>query len=427
MEIFYNLSMFWSLFHVEVLFLLLFQPRYSKRITLSLSFAVPVVLIFLNLILISQLGFEAFMNLALLTCTIPTLVLGFVLSRYHDGRFFFTFCMADTTSFWIMQVTNLLDRMCGDTYIVMFLSRIVLFLLLEAIIWFYLRRPYLVLQAETKNGWWLFTAVAAVYYILIVTMSIPVGTALPAPPEILKLLFVMLLMPLTYFTIFSALYRQLLLFRAQANDRVLAAQREQLEAQLENQQAIRRIQHDLKSFKNTLSGLLAEGKLEEARVFLQEIGDFNVRAETDYCSDPYVNAVLGHFVSRFKEAGAALHIDVKLGTETLPYMELCLILSNALENSLDAVLSLSGDEREASVQLRRKGVYLLLRIKNRCDTSLQVEKGIFPKTTKKESGHGYGLYTIHSTAERLDGNATCYTENGWFFTDVMIKHECNMS
>lgn len=419
MDILLDLSMVWSLFHVGILFLLLFRRRYSFRVTIVSSALVTVVLVVLNLMLLTLTDLDTFMNLAMFTCTLPTLILGFVLSEYRDGRLFFTFCLADTTSFWIMQLTNLLDRVCGNTYIVLFISRIVCFLALELLIWFRLRRPFLELQAETHKGWWLFTVVTAIYYVLIISMSIPVGARLPNLEEIGRLLLVLALMPTTYLTIISSLYRQLLLFRTQEADRVLAVQKEQLEAQLENQYMIRELHHNMKAFRNTLSGLLAENKIEEARTLLSDTGDFGSKAGRDYCADACLNAVLGQFASRFEEAEASLTIDVKLGVDRTR-TGLCLILSNALDNALEAVTALPREERKASVQINRKGVYVLLRVKNRCAPTLTVEKGTCPRTTKDEPGHGYGLAAIRHTAERLDGNATCYTEDGFFYLDVMI-------
>lgn len=421
MEILRDLSMLWSLIHVEVLFLLLFQPRYSRRVTSAVCFIVCTVLVLLNLALMFRLGSERFMNVALITCTLPTLLMSFLLSQYRDGRFFFTFCLSDTCSFWIMQLTNLLDRLSGDTYIVLFCGRVVLFFALELVIWRRLRRPYLELQAETPKGWWLFTSVAAIYYILIVTMSVPVGTPLPARQEIVKLLFVMALMPITYLTIFSALYRQILLFRTQERDRMLMAQKEYVEAQLESQQAIRQLHHDIKAFHGTLAGLLAEGKTEDARTFLAQVGDFEGKPHVDYCANPYLNALFGQFAGRFDAAGAKLKITAQVGPEQLPHVELCLILSNALENALEAVSALPESDRITSAQLRYKGAYLLLRVRNRCTHGLIVERGSFPSTTKREAGHGFGLTTIRATAEKLGGNAICYTEDGNFILDVMLK------
>lgn len=50
-----------------------------------------------------------------------------------------------------------------------------------------------------------------------------------------------------------------------------------------------------------------------------------------------------------------------------------------------------------------------------------MEKGTIPKTTKKVSGHGFGLSNIKEAAERLDGDMFAYTDNGNFVLDVMVR------
>ncbi len=108
-----DLSLLWSMLHVIALFLILFEPRFSWRTTLMVAFVVGGTLLIANILLMYQLGNGILMRMAFFTCTIPTLILFFILSKYRDGRFFFLFCMSDTLSFWVMQITNLMDRMAG--------------------------------------------------------------------------------------------------------------------------------------------------------------------------------------------------------------------------------------------------------------------------------------------------------------------------
>lgn len=103
------------------------------------------------LALLAVLGWELVPEVALLTCAIPSLILFFLLSEYRDGRFFFTFCLSDTVCIWIMQLTNLLDRLCGGTYL--FLSRLAIFPLFKLFLWKKLRRPCLELQNSLNGGW----------------------------------------------------------------------------------------------------------------------------------------------------------------------------------------------------------------------------------------------------------------------------------
>ncbi len=115
-----------------------------------------------------------------------------------------------------------------------------------------------------------------------------------------------------------------------------------------------------------------------------------------------------------------LRLDIQVGEEALPYMELCQILSNGLENAWEAVRGLPAGEREVSVQMKYSGDYLIMRIKNRCQSGLVIEKGVIPKSSKEGAGHGFGLGTIQEAAQRCDGEMFCYTDHGYFILDVMI-------
>ena len=117
-----DISLLWSMLHVIALFLILFEPRFSWRTTLTVAFVVGGTLLIANILLMYQLGNGILMSVAFFTCTIPTLILFFILSKYRDGRFFFLFCMSDTLSFLVMHNTNLMDRMAGETKIDLLVS-----------------------------------------------------------------------------------------------------------------------------------------------------------------------------------------------------------------------------------------------------------------------------------------------------------------
>lgn len=148
--------------------------------------------------------------------------------------------------------------------------------------------------------------------------------------------------------------------------------------------------------------------------------------QRQFCANPYINAVLIHYVGKLEQMGAECRTDIQVGEEELPYMELCRILSNGLENACDALKELEGgasssaDKQEVSVQMKYNRNYLLIRIRNRCRDELYVERGTIPATDKKGHDHGFGLVTVKEAAERLDGDMACYTEGGNFVLDVMI-------
>lgn len=427
MAVLKELSVIWSLFHILIIFMLLYRSRYSRRKTFLLTGVVMGALIVLNVAGLAIYGTEVMGQVFILTCTLPSLVFFWILSRDKNGRFFFTFCTADTVALWIIVVTNLADfYFGGGQCVLMFAGRLILFPLVEWIAARYIRKPYIELQEAVPNGWGIFAGMTALYYLMLAVMANFPVLITARPQELPAFLLMLVLMPVTYGTIFTSLYRQLLLYRRQQGVRILQEQKNTLEAQLENQQRIRKMKHDMKGHTVTLSGLLAAGKYGEARDYLKGVEEQMDTLQRQFCANPYINAVLIHYVGKLEQMGAECRTDIQVGGEELPYMELCRILSNGLENACDALKELEGgagssaDKQEVSVQMKYNRNYLLIRIKNRCRDELYVERGTIPATDKKGHDHGFGLVTVKEAAERLDGDMACYTEGGNFVLDVMI-------
>ena len=419
-----EVSILWCLFHILILFMLLYRSRFSRKTTILLTVLCMTPVGLANVAGLYLLGAERMGKLFYLTCTIPSLVFYYLMSKDRKGRFLFTFCVADTVAYWIIIVTNLLDYYAGGgRCILMFIGRLILFPLVEWYAYRRIRNPYIELQDSVEKGWNIFAAMAALYYALLIAMSNFPSIITSRPHDMGAYLLVLILMPMTYATIFSALYRQLLLYRKKQEDRLLVERQQQLEAQIENQQFIRRLQHDMRAHIVTLSGLLFAEKTEEAQNYLQKLISGQDKTRQIYCGNPYLNSVFSHYVMKFGEQNIPFHLDIQINEERLPYMELCQILSNGLENAYDASCRQKEAQlpAEAQIQMRSRGDWLIIRMKNRCRESLCVEKGMMPDTDKTGPEHGFGMRTIADATQRLGGEMVCFTQGGFFILDVMAR------
>ncbi len=417
-----NLSLYWGLFHVALIFVMLFRSRYERKKSLILAGAGIGVLMILNGIALTVFGHEVMGRIILFTCSLPSLIYFWILSKDKNGKFLLTFCLADTSCLWVLIVTNLLDTFLGGGQcVLMFISRLILFPVMEYLVYRYFRKPYLELQEAVDKGWGISAGMTMLYYVLIAVMAAYPSNIADRPEDAPVLIMVLLLMFFTYATMLVALYRQLQLNRRQQIERALSAQKHSLELQLENQQRIRRMKHDMKGHTVTLSGLLAAGKTEEAAAYLKNMETEMEPVLNTFCANIYLNAVFSHYVQKFHALDMELRLDIQVGEEELPYMELCQILSNGLENALEASEQLPEEEREASVQMKYSRDCLIIRIRNNCRKDLSVEKGVIPESNKKETGHGFGLSTIKEVAERLDGEMFAYTGSGTFVLDVIVR------
>ncbi|MDE7030163.1 MAG: ATP-binding protein, partial [Lachnospiraceae bacterium] len=265
MTILRDLSMLWSLLHILILFMMLYRSRYTRKKTLLLTAFSMGFLIVLNMAGLVLYGAGIMGKVFILTCTLPSLLVFWLISRDRNGRFFFTFCLADTVALWIISVTNVADYYFGGgQYVLMLIGRLALFPLLEWVAVRYIRKPYMELQEAVPNGWGIFAGMTALYYILLAIMGNFPVIVTARQQELPAFLLVLVLMPMTYAIIFTSLYRQLQLYRRQQAERILQEQKNTLETQLESQQNIRRMKHDMKGHTVTLSGLLASGQIKEA-------------------------------------------------------------------------------------------------------------------------------------------------------------------
>ncbi len=87
---------------------------------------------------------------------------------------------------------------------------------------------------------------------------------------------------------------------------------------------------------------MAAGKTEEMASYLKNMESEMEPVVKPFCTNTYLNAVFSHYFQRFQKLEMELYLDIHVGEEELPYMELCRILSNGLENAWEASVEHTG-------------------------------------------------------------------------------------
>jgi len=413
--------------HVIILFLLLFEPRRSWKITLTAGFAGWTVILALNTLLMVWKGPSIIMRAAFFSCTIPSALLFFVLSQYRDGRFFFLFCLTDTISFWVLQITNFLDRLAGDTYVVIFITRLVLFPLVEWMFWRYLRKPYLELQRKLERGWWLFAAIGGTYYLLIMVTSVPVGTPMPDAMGLARIILVLLLMPLTYLVLLRSLWQQMAENQTRMELEILSTRNrltlENLRIVQESGAALTQVRHDMLGNLGVLQTLSLEKDYERLDDYLasltRQIKDIVPFRITGH---PIVNAILTQGMERAREMGIEFRCQVVL-PETLPVLDedLTAFLMNLVNNALDAVEQIQPDRpRWVDVTIHIRGKYLFIEGRNPFARSPEPGENGERYLSHKGAGHGYGLLIMEKVARRYESELQTQARDGIFLVRTAL-------
>lgn len=420
MEIFRDISFLWSMLHVVAIFLMFFEPRYSWRTTFIVGFAGAGSLLVFNVLAMYWMGHGIIMHIAFFTCTIPTLILFFILSKYRDGRFFFLFCLSDTTCFWLLQLTNFLDRLAGDTYLVMLISRFIVFPVVELFFWKSVRLPYMELQSKLQSGWWLITAVGAIYYLLIMVTSVPVGVPMPDMVGLFRIILVMVLMPLTYMTILSSLWRQMQVYESK---RQVELQHRDYQAICQKMELDRIYRHDMRHHLVTVDGMLQQGNHQGAAHYIQELsGKLVQSAQMVWCTNSAVNAVLAAYISQAEDSGCRVEAHIHI-PEDLPYeeMDVCIILANTLENAINACRD--GAEGERDIRIRMiltENNRLVLSINNSCSQCVKLDANGLPVVPHPEEKHGLGLRSVRTVIDTYNGLLSGKWEDGRYYLNAVL-------
>lgn len=172
--------------------------------------------------------------------------------------------------------------------------------------------------------------------------------------------------------------------------------------------------HDMRHHFALLQGLASKEQIEEIKEYLRTAqSDLDAITPIRFCENETVNLILSAFAVKAKQSGILLTIDAKqLNSLNFSDTELCSLLSNALENAIQASENIS-DSKERYIKLRvySKNNKLCIDIRNSYQTEPIFHQG-FP--VSKEQGHGFGTKSMAHIVEKHGGVFQFSVKDGWF-------------
>lgn len=102
-------------------------------------------------------------------------------------------------------------------------------------------------------------------------------------------------------------------------------------------------------------------------------------------------------------------------------MDICSIFGNALDNAIECEKKIKEKEkRMIHVSAYSKKNFLIIKIENYYEGTIEFEKDL-PVTTKKEREfHGYGLKSLKYTVHKYKGETDISVEDNWFCLKILI-------
>ena len=425
MELLKDISVIWSLIHTLVMFLLLFESRYPRKKTITITLAAMMPLLVVNFLLFVILGIENYGTLMLLTLSLPSCIFFWFISKYRDGRFFFTFCVVDTTVLEILYITNILNHyLTPDTYVFMFVVRLLAYPFIEILIYKKIRPMFLEVQRQGKKGWGIFATIGILFYIAI-TLLMTYPTPVTDRPEYLPVLAIMfLLMPVIYLHIISTLRHQQLLHESSEQDNIMKLQVSNIIARVEEfgaaNEAFRKERHDFRHKLKAIASLVETEQYEELKkVVVEYKDDIEKTKVVRYSQYPIIDAVLSVYIRKAEQSG----IDVKMGfafpdTFEASETELATALANAIENAVHACVKLPPKDRHIEIKVLSKPKFMIM-VRNSFAGQVEFDENGIPES--REDGHGFGTRSIAAFCEKIGGHYQFKAEGTVFTLFMYLK------
>ena len=191
---------------------------------------------------------------------------------------------------------------------------------------------------------------------------------------------------------------------------------ENMNLTLKTQESTRRERHELRHHLALMDEMLSNGQYDRAQEYTRSLLDKAAALPSDtYSSNPVINAIAGRFLNDAKAAGITVSCDIQ-ATENTPLQddELCMLLTNMLENALDACLSMSGEsEQFIRFRLHSSDEHFTVTCENSTQKTLIFNPDGSVTTSKEDTDqHGFGIPIMRQITEKQNGRFSISCSEG---------------
>ncbi len=285
----------------------------------------------------------------------------------------------------------------------------------------HLKAKHRMLMDRLKVNWWIFSFIPMSFTGLICLVNYYFLDFHGVTRNYPVLLMICILMLLVYILIFytfqtagDAMERERI--AGNMKEQILL-QKKQYEFYLQKREAERIFRHDARHRDSILISYLENGEVEGAKEFLKkELAEIEKNAKIPFCDNTLINAVLSEYRTKAEQEGLEFSARIQMPKElACDEAEFCVMLSNLLENSLDAAKSY------IAISIKHLNHQLSLNVKNDYEGELKKSAENNYLTTKPQ-GSGLGLKSVEAILKSNSGFLKIEDTDGIFDVFATLKN-----
>lgn len=182
---------------------------------------------------------------------------------------------------------------------------------------------------------------------------------------------------------------------------------------------IRRFKHDYINHVKCMDSMILSKEFDDLSKYFHKISDSFPNTSFLFETGNYIaNAILTE-----KQVNSPDNILIEFNgvvPKNIDNTDLCIILSNALDNAVEACCLCNEDKKIISVYSGLKHGYFVLKITN--PTISVNADGSFATTKSDKTNHGFGLTNIKRTVKKYDGYVSTSCENNIFTLNITFSN-----
>lgn len=197
-------------------------------------------------------------------------------------------------------------------------------------------------------------------------------------------------------------------------------QQESMAALEQNYRMQRRSTHEFEHHMQVLRDLLDRDEVEAARDYLYRLKkNRSIHTMQVNSSHPVIDVILNQKYQTARENEIKMQIKVNdLSALNIPTDSLVVVLTNLLDNAIEACRRLDGYREIFCSILYDEGLYLSIR---NTSGEVTIVDGKIPTSKQDSLSHGFGLLSVTYVLDSLDAEYTFGYENGWFHFAAEIE------
>ena len=190
-------------------------------------------------------------------------------------------------------------------------------------------------------------------------------------------------------------------------------QRESMRALEQNYRLQRKSTHEFEHHMQVLRDLLDQDQVDAARDYLARLKkNRSIHVLSVNSRHPVIDVILNQKYQTARENEIKMQVQVNdLSAVDIPTDSLVVVLTNLLDNAIEACRRLDGYREIFCSVLYDDGLYIAIR---NTSEPVQVVEGKIPTSKADSLSHGFGLLSVSYVLDELGAEYTFGYEEGWF-------------